>query len=267
MRSLFFIAVLLNGLVAVSCGSIKGVNIRTFDKDKQEKDLVTSSHPNKAKDVVNVDKATALRLHYQLNDDNARYAFLTMRSKEHDKEATLILEKAPGKAYVSTIDVAAGQLDVLRKYPGMYSLDGKPILFPFADVKFNFRDVHENSEDIFSPLPLIEHKFREPEKTPNPVVSYTFAILVLAPWWAQLGANISNLFASVTNLFWGASFIVALAFSLVHFGVYWTSLNLFEFLRYGTPLWLLTLVTGRKALVVHATIRQEDEDIILSNKK
>ncbi|KAJ3191345.1 hypothetical protein HDU67_005884, partial [Dinochytrium kinnereticum] len=84
--------------------------------------------------------------------------------------------------------------------------------------------------------------------------------------WGQLGANFSNLFVSIGSLVWGSAFVVALAFSLIHFGVYWANLTLFEFLGYGTPLWLLTLFTGRQALVVHAAIRLEDDTNAKSKK-
>ncbi|KAJ3108225.1 proteasome regulatory particle base subunit [Phlyctochytrium planicorne] len=269
VRTIVFVVVFLAALAAGN--PVKTSTLRVFTSEKKEKLTLKASFPNRFKDAAVVENTDTVKFSVDLSEGDIQYTLLFLRSVTVDKEVTVYLEKSGNVASVS-LDPASAAIEAIRNYPGDYSVsviavDSKSKHAPLelGTITFNTIKKSEGSEESYSTLPLIDHKFRQPEKTPNAVLSYIFAVLVVAPWafllllWSSLKVNASNLFSSFSTMFWGSAFIVALGLSLVHFGVYWVQLTLFEFLGYGFPVWILTLVTGRQALVAHAVVRLEDE--------
>ncbi|KAJ3046057.1 hypothetical protein HDV00_003806 [Rhizophlyctis rosea] len=201
-----------------------------------------------------------------------RQVFLGMTSEETGREASFPLSVNADGAYDLTLPLkATTTLEALSYQPGKYNLNlyvgsatHQPIAYSFGTVTLDIRPdpkFGKFEHDVFEPLPEITHQFRADEKMPPVVLSQTFVLLVLTPWgllalsWLQLGANITNLFATSSNLIFGSLFLGSLGSVLVLLYLYWLRLNIFQLLGFGAVLSLVTAVFGRQALVAHAAYR------------
>ncbi|KAJ3089162.1 proteasome regulatory particle base subunit [Quaeritorhiza haematococci] len=206
---------------------------------------------------------------------NVRQVFLGVRYKQ--LEPTFVFQRDAGKdgKYALELDIKSQAFqDALKGQPGNYSMTiyaagpdvATPVAYQLGTAAFVFPENLDAgrvaSEDpTYSKMPEIHHVFRDAEKMPPSWLSLIFSGLVLAPWllllglWASNGANISNLFASSSLLVFGSAFSACLVAVIGLFYLYWTRLNLFQLLGYGSVLSVVTSIIGRQALVARAALK------------
>jgi len=108
----------------------------------------------------------------------------------------------------------------------------------------------EQPMSLFMPKPEISHLFREQEKRPPLVVSYTFSVLVLLPiiilfgLWLKIGLNFSGFRLSLSALVFHSG--LALIFSL--YICFFIKLDMFQTLKYLGALGVITFLAGHQLL-------------------
>ncbi|KAJ3195748.1 proteasome regulatory particle base subunit [Irineochytrium annulatum] len=239
-----------------------------------------SSYPSAIKEKAVVALGSTLTVSAQVESQPApNVVFLTLKHEKVQSEVTIPLERKADKYTISS-DLAMGPFDYIRKHAGVYRMklivaapDNEPVTHEFGTVDLQFEPIQIDTTESYHTLPPISHVFRQAEKTPNFVISYTFVGVVLAPWlfllgtWSTIGFNTYYLNATAMSLIFGAAFLSSLAVSLGLFFVYWWKLNLFEFLGCGALLWFITAVLGRQSLVLRAAVRVEDEAASVKHSK
>lgn len=126
------------------------------------------------------------------------------------------------------------------------------LVFPQRDTLSSIASEAKN----FNLQPEIQHTFKPDDPKPNTLVSILFSLLTLSPWigllktWSAIGVNHDKL--KGTYGMKGIAFVCVLSAWIVLFGLYWTVLNLFGMLWYGSLLSAITFVVGRSVLVDHA---------------
>ena len=73
--------------------------------------------------------------------------------------------------------------------------------------------------------------------------------------WSSQGVNLRNYTANATLLIISTFYLISLALSLLLFHTFWLKLNLFQLFGFGVPLWGITAVIGRYALIQRADLR------------
>lgn len=135
--------------------------------------------------------------------------------------------------------------------------------FVHSPAKFDLFDLYvpasqpvvpHPDERTFHPLPPIHHTFRPEQKTPPVSISAVASILVVSPWialfslWSNLDLKAPHLFSA--NILPFTATLVAFEGLLFW---YWVDLKLGQVLLYGGILSIITVFTGKNALL---TIRQ-----------
>ncbi len=118
-------------------------------------------------------------------------------------------------------------------------------------------DPEVKDEDDFAPRHVIVHRMRDTPHRLNAPLAHAFTALTLAPWlgllwgWRACGANVS-LFGGMALR--GAVFFAALAASVGLYWCYWAYLGIFDLLRYGSVLAVVTAWAGLHALSQRAKL-------------
>ncbi|XP_058831391.1 dolichyl-diphosphooligosaccharide--protein glycosyltransferase subunit 2 [Topomyia yanbarensis] len=223
------------------------------------------SFANKLDTELSADAQQKIVLKVQLIDEasgkplSVHQAFVLLRNKNTQQEIIFVAEADSSKAYKFEMDVGARSNDFGYK-SGVYSVEliiGDALisnsfkwLLADVNIKFTGETPQETSNHPRRPLPEIIHQFRVPEKRPAKLVSDLFTGLCLAPLalllilWAKLRANVSNFPLSLSAL----GFHLGLGAMLVLFGIFWLQLNMFDTIRYLTPLALVTFLCGNRLL-------------------
>lgn len=126
--------------------------------------------------------------------------------------------------------------------------------YPLGNVKLLQTAKASLETDSFHKLPEISHIFEKPRPKDSSFRALVFSGLLGGVWIPFIyflnskGANVSNLFVNSKVRGWGQVFILALVANIVLLGLYWTVLNLFQFLPLAAVLGLATVLVGRNAL-------------------
>ncbi|KAI9341802.1 Dolichyl-diphosphooligosaccharide--protein glycosyltransferase subunit Swp1 [Zopfochytrium polystomum] len=281
---LLCIALIVAALFAVvapapaAAASIDQVAVKITQKDGSKKTSASATFPSPMAKELSLAPTDALTIALQIsakssdNDDLPLAQQVVLALSGASTEATAVIEAGSNGRYELVLDLARiGTLDSVKNNPGTYEATvyvsggnfGTPVAYRIATVTVtgSSDNAAASVDKTYAPKPEIHHVFRPDEKMPPVALSQLFSLLVLAPWgllailWLSIGVNVSNLFASASNFFWGTSFIVSLAATLGLYYVYWLQLNMFQFLGYGTVLWFVTAAIGWRALVARAAFR------------
>ncbi|KAJ2800553.1 proteasome regulatory particle base subunit [Coemansia furcata] len=170
--------------------------------------------------------------------------------------------KAMGKSGVFKMEITRKQFRThFESAPGQYNV--ALVLGSYAEggLLYKLGDVHmavgtsktqsSVASPVYGPKEEIRHRFAEPQRMPNVVVSLVFSCAVVVPLvvllgaWAKLGVNVDNLQREAA----GSIAFLGLVAAYVGLAVaYWVGVKLFPTLAYALVLALPTFVTGRYAL-------------------
>ena len=126
--------------------------------------------------------------------------------------------------------------------------------YPLGSVKLLKSSKSSDQSESFGKLPEITHIFQKPRPKDSVLVALIFTCILGALWVPLISflksnnVNISNLYVNSKVRGWGHVFLGALVANVVLLGLYWTVLNLFQFLGLASGLGLFTIVVGRNAL-------------------
>lgn len=247
--------------------SVENVELGVADREQVvAAKVIKLQHPAKATNEIEVDNHQRLTLKFQLRDKTSgslitvHQTFVRMVHHKSQQEVIFVAEPDSTNTYKLDLDIGAKAKEFASQ-SGKYSFDlivgdpvaQNPIQWSMADVKLSFSEGASpagDSASLYAKKKDIEHMFREPEKRPPSTVSTLFTALCLAPLlvlfilWIKIGANVSNLPASLSAL----GFHVCLAAIFVLYFFYWTHLNMFDTLKYLSVLAVPTFLFGNSLL-------------------
>lgn len=228
-------------------------------------------YPEKCKEIYAVDAHQKISIKMSLKDRETRslltlhQVFIGLKSVETREEIIFVAEQDSSKTYKFDMDISSRGIDFSYKN-GLYTMDlfigDSLISYPFewqvgeVNIKFS-HEANTQLYDIKRNLPEIQHRFKTPEKLPLRVVSYSFAFLTMIPLlvlivvWGRTGVNKIYFPFSVNCILFHFGLLSIFAL----YGSFWLRLNMFETLKYLTPIGFITLITGNELLRKIATHR------------
>ncbi|EGF84073.1 hypothetical protein BATDEDRAFT_34067 [Batrachochytrium dendrobatidis JAM81] len=222
----------------------------------------------------------SFKLHESASSGNqfiAQYVALAIENTESHTSATFLCTHSSSGHYTASLNLALEAIYMQLSQPsGQHTLtlfvsDNRirPFKYPLGTVDLEIQPylpkIKNEANDVFVIQPEITHTMRKEEKMPIQKLSYIFTAVTLSPWmlffpmWRALGANINNLFFSVSTALFGMAFLSMLAVLLGILFMYWCSLTIFELIGYGLAAAIPTALLGHRTLVCCAHIRESTQ--------
>ncbi|KAJ1816960.1 proteasome regulatory particle base subunit [Coemansia sp. RSA 2598] len=184
-------------------------------------------------------------------------AFVSFRNAETGDEVAFAAKA--GKAGSYRMDMTRKQFrSHLATAPGTYavalvlgSFDEGGLFYHLGEVQVAGKRRSSASDVSYGPRPEIHHRFADPQRMPNVLLSLVFAGLVAAPLlalagvWARLGVNADNLAKEPAG---STAFMVLVAAYMALAIAYWIGVRLLPTLAYMLALALPTYLVGQYAL-------------------
>lgn len=130
----------------------------------------------------------------------------------------------------------------------------KNLKYSLGTVKL-LQTAKEAEKDLeFDKLPEIAHVFQKPRPKDSVFHALVFTAVLGGLWIPFIsylksqGVNVSNLYVNAKVRGWGQLFLGSMFANVVLLGLYWTMLNVFQFLALAAVLGVFTIVVGRNAL-------------------
>lgn len=230
---------------------------------------VPLQYPTTSQDNLSADQHSKVKMTFQLLNKqnkekvNVHQTFVRLVSA-HKEEIYFVATPTNIGIYTFELDLADAAKEFFNSQSGTYEMSlivgGMSVENPFSwdigslNLKFPGTPQDETSEELeyrYKPRPEIQHLFRAPEKRPPTVVSFTFAILVMAPVvllvpvWLLLGGNILNITVSGP---WAIIFHIGLIGIFGLYYLFWVQLNMFQTLKYLIILGGVTFISGNRML-------------------
>jgi len=180
-----------------------------------------------------------------------------------------VVRASSQRIYSITIDMSE-QSKLMSNRSGTYELSlivgdsyiEKSIAWKCAELDIAFSGKDERKIlDPFAKKPVIEHKFRKPEKEAEPFMTDLFCGILISPFiflvvqFLRYG-NFNGI-PSGMNAIYALFFVVLSAALLVLNVVYWYQLKFFEALYYGAILTVPTIYFGKVTLSSIAQNREK----------
>ncbi|XP_045180399.2 dolichyl-diphosphooligosaccharide--protein glycosyltransferase subunit 2-like [Mercenaria mercenaria] len=257
--------------------SLEGVEIGVADKDQGSAPKPTRvQYPQKVGATLEADFHQKLIMKFTLKDKTsgnsfkAHQTFVKLTNVDSKQEIIFVAEADSSNVNKFDLNVGGSAKDFGYK-SGKYNVElivgdaviENPISWTVADVALTFQEEPSAGKkvDQYAKKPEIKHMFREPEKRPSKTVSLAFTGLVLVPFailficWMKIGVNISNFPFSISAV--GFHVCLGALFGLYY--LYWTTLNMFETLRYIGLLGIPTFIFGNRLLSSIAARRKGEK--------
>ncbi|KAJ1646105.1 proteasome regulatory particle base subunit [Coemansia asiatica] len=184
-------------------------------------------------------------------------AFVSLRNMETGDEMAFAAKMGKNGSY--RMDVTRKQFrSHLGAMPGKHmvslvlgSFDEGGLFYELGEVQVAGKKRIGNADVLYGPRDEIHHRFAEPQRMPNVLLSLVFAGLVAAPLlalvgvWVRMGVNMSNLAKEPV----GSSALMVLVAAYMALAVaYWIGVRLLPMLAYVLALALPTYLVGQYAL-------------------
>ncbi|KAJ1880410.1 hypothetical protein LPJ57_002269 [Coemansia sp. RSA 486] len=217
-------------------------------------------YPQKFDDVPTISAATPFTVSFDaLNDATKKalkldQAFVSFRNTDGGDEVAFAATMGKSGSY--RLNVGRKQLRT-HLTSGQYAIS--LVLGSFADggLFYHLGDVQvvgkQKKKNVvrYGRQPEIQHRFAEPQRMPNVVLSAVFALLVCVPLaglvgvWVRMGVNVDNLAKESV----GSTMLLAMVAAYMALAVaYWIGVRLIPTLAYVLVLALPTYLTGQYAL-------------------
>jgi len=147
---------------------------------------------------LDADQQSKFAVKFGVKDQNkgtlveAHQAFLRFTEVASGREIIYLAEAATTKIYTVEIDFSTNGKN-FRYQSGAYSVDlvisdslfENPTVLKLSQLQLKFSETDGGAQAsrsaMYAAKPEIKHLFRQPEKTPSPIISTLFAVLCLAP--------------------------------------------------------------------------------------
>jgi len=221
-------------------------------------------HP-KTLDNIDVDGHHHIQLKFKLKGQTNKaiepqQVFLQLVSPQ-TKFEYISLAKKDGKGQYTVHIPLSKTASSLGGKSGIYDFNliigdssiSNPINWKIGTLNVKFKAGEIKIEDPFAKKLDISHKFREPEKRPDKIISFAFTLAVLAPFvvlfagFAMVGINFGD-FPSGQNSMYAYGFHFVLGAILALYAIYWYELNMMQTLGY------LAVLLGPFLFFAHKTL-------------